>query len=799
MSRIQLKREPFIDFSIIEQGKPLGWGWPQFGDWPASWVDHPVRPLDAPSVALFRLGFTAEKAATVRLHVSADNRYRLYLDGQPVGTGPERGDPQHWRYESYEIELTAGEHTLVAQNWWLADQAPFAQMSVRSGFLLAAEGEWQETLSTGIAPWEATLMEGFGFESPGVAWGTGAKVRIDGAAYPWGWENGDIGEWQPVVTLVPGMSAVWKNEIPPYWLLTPATLPPMLADEQQVGTLRYLADGENPYPVNASRQIIGETGAWQAWLAGQGTVTIPPHTTRTVVIDLENYFCAYPNLQVSGGAGAEVRLNWAEGLFEQPEGKTKGNRDEIEGKYFLGVGDTFLPDGGNQRTFSTLWWEAGRYLELTVITAEAPLTLDSLTLTETHYPLEMEGEFHSEDERLEEVIPIGVRALQMCSHETYMDCPYYEQLMYIGDTRLEVLTTYAITADDRLPRKALTSFDASRRLSGLTQSRFPSRVCQIIPPFSLWWVCMVHDYWLWRDDPAFVQELMPGVRAVNEYYRTLLGPDSVLNAPNGWNFTDWVKDPLWDAGVPADGEFGLSSIFNLQYALTLTYKAELEEFFGEQEMAARDRRTAAEVVNAVLRYFWDEERGLIADDRSFTRFSEHAQCLAILTGLLPEEALMSVADGLLDDPDLARTTIYFSYYLFETLYLLGRGDRILEEMELWYDLKSQGFKTTFEEPEPTRSDCHAWGAHPIHHYYASLLGIRPDGPGFRRVRIDPQLGTLAWAKGTLPHPAGQVQVSLQQEGDRLRGQVLLPPGVTGIVQWNGLEEELQPGGNSFLL
>ncbi|MGK4456111.1 hypothetical protein, partial [Klebsiella pneumoniae] len=69
--------------------------------------------------------------------------------------------------------------------------------------------------------------------------------------------------------------------------------------------------------------------------------------------------------------------------------------------------------------------------------------------------------FRSDDDRIANLMPLMDRVLQMCAHETYFDCPFYEQLMYIGDTRLETLATYVSTDDDRLPRKALRMFAAS--------------------------------------------------------------------------------------------------------------------------------------------------------------------------------------------------------------------------------------------------------------------------------------------------------------------------------------------------
>lgn len=798
MARVMIKDDPFVDFGPYKNGRQLGWDALTLGTWPAYWVDLPGRRQDEPTVVLFRLRFRAAKAGKVRFHVSGDNRYRLFLDGKQVGRGPERGDSLHWRYETYEVKLSAGAHTLVAQNWHLGQLAPFAQMTVRPGFILAAEGKWHERLSTGVAPWQAVEVEGREFRRDGVVWGTGAREKLSGRDLPWGFERGATKGYVPVEKIVEGLSARHKNEIPPYWLLTPATLPAMREKALRIGKVRHLA----PVALDAASPVIPENHlreealAWNKCLRGAGGVTIAPNCARTAVIDLGNYYCAYPALSISGGRDSHVRLSWAESLYTTADGPAKGNRNDVDGKYFRGTFDDFLPDGGRQRDFETLWWRAGRYLALTVETADKPLVLNSLTLLSTGYPYKFESHFEASDRRFERVTPIALRAIEMCSHETYMDCPYYEQLMYVGDTRLEVLTTYATTRDDRLPRKAIEVFDESRRLTGLTQSRYPSRVTQFIPPFSLWWVAMVHDYLMWRDDMEFVRARLAGVRTVCEYFRTIMRDDGLMGAPKGWNFMDWVDKPEWDAGVPLDGDLRTSSILNLQYALVLTKKAEIEEAFGERALATRDRGLAGSIVKAVLRAFLDDDRGLIADDEARTRFSEHAQCLAILTGLVPKSLLRRLARGLMNGLDLARTTIYFTHYLFEACYRLGRADRFMERLGVWFDLESRGFKTTFEMPEPSRSDCHAWGAHPVFHYYATLMGIRPAAPGFASVRIAPMLPeSVEDAACTLVHPEGDISVSLRRKGAGLKGEVALPRGVDGIFVWNGVEKRLRGGSN----
>lgn len=796
MARVFQNNDPYVDLSPYLAGKPLDWHWVKLADWPAHWIDHPSRPLDAPSVAMFKLEFQVEKAQSARFHVSADNRYWLFLDGELLGRGPERGDVRHWNYETYRVRLAPGRHVLVAMTWYLAQHAPYAQMSWRPGFLLAAEGLWHSVLSTGQARWQVSIVEGVEFRASYLRGSTGASIRVDGRLFPWGYQGGLAGNWVPAQNVRQATSILRANEFAPQWLLTPATLPPMREKRVRAGVARYVTSAKNAYPVRATVHDETQAQVWNSMLKGKAAVEIPPHTTLTVLVDLQNYYCAYPKLQVSGGSGATITMQWAEGLCEAADSYTKGNRDEIEGKFFRGEGDEFLPDGGQCREFTTFWWAAGRYVELRIETGDAPLTIQSLALVWTGYPLRMEGKFSASDKRLGQVVPVAVRAMQSCAHETYMDCPYYEQLMYVGDTRLEALTTYVMTADDRLPRKALRVFDESRQLDGLTQSRYPSRVTQIIPPFSMWWMCMAADFLAWRGDPNFLRERLTGLRAVGEAMRAYVGPDNLMGAPHGWNFVDWVDKPRWPSGVPFGADLRASSILNLQLALALEAKARVEDAVGEAVLARRDRLAAARATTAVLRHFWDDGRGLIADDLGHEHFSEHGQVLALLTGLLPAAKARRAAQGLLCDNDLARTTIYFAHYLFEALYLLGRPDKLMERMELWFGLLPNGLKTTVEAPEPTRSDCHAWGAHPLYHYYASLLGIRPASVGFASVRIAPMLPeSVKWIQGTMPHPSGTISVALERAGGGLKGEISLPGGVGGRFVWGGRLAALKPGKN----
>jgi alpha-L-rhamnosidase len=785
--------------------------WMERGRWPCSWISIPdaaARPL----IAAYRCRFTLDKAETLRLHVTADERYELYVDGARIGRGPERGDDENWFFETYDVALAVGAHLLVARAWALGVHAPFAQKSARHGLLVATGGPRDALVGTGLAAWEGKRLGGYAFKGSELTWATGDNETVTASDCGWGFERGEGAGWGAVEKVETGANKPLYLDWDPAGthLLRPAVLPQMRSEKAPAPVIRHLdavpGDAETSL-VLAAQDLVAERRSWQAWLAG-GTVVIPPRTSRRAILDLGDYRCGYPALTASGGRGAKLRLFWAEGLYEAPADATsiwkynKGHRDAVEGKLFRGAGDTFLPDGNPGRRFAPLWWRAGRYLELRVETAGEALTLDRFELEETGYPFAPTAEFAASDTRLAEAVPPMLRVMQMCMHETYMDCPYYEQMMYIGDTRLEVLTTYTLTADDRLPRKALQMFDASRGAStlGLTLSRWPVRHSQVIPPFSLWFLAMIHDFAQWRGDAAFVRSLMPGAHAVLDAFDKWMGKDGLLGPAPGWNFTDWTHEwRSWDppgapaAGMPPDADRAPSGILNWQLVYALQRMAELEDWLGEPERASRNRRRAAELAARVDAAFWDSGRGLYADDLAKTSFSEHAQCLSLLSGHLPASRRTQLRQGLLHDASLVRATVYFSHYLFEAYRTLDAMDAMLERLTLWFGFRAQGFHTTPESPEPSRSDCHAWSAHPLYHYHASILGVRPAGFGYDTVRIEPRLGPLAWARGATPHPRGKTETEFRRAGDKTSWRVVLPQGVNGVLVVNGREIQLKAG------
>jgi 3',5'-cyclic AMP phosphodiesterase CpdA len=744
--------------------------------WTAQWIAVPDSPAFDYGVYHFRRSFDlAARPASFPVHVTADNRYILYVNGERVGLGPARGDLNHWRYETYDIapQLRIGRNALAAVVWNAGIDGPVAQNTNRTGFLLGG----QKDVETGLQ-WKCIRDEAYTPEdAAGKVYGyyaAGPTDRVDGSKYPWGWEQVqfDDSSWKTPVRLGPGSPREIRNA-PNRWMLVPRSIP--------------------------MPEFKAERPA-RVW--GADAKLIPARSRVTVLLDQEYLTTGYPELTISGGKGATVSIGYAESLY-LPGQRNKGNRDDVENKRFVGYQDVFLSDGGARRTYRPLWWRCWRYLQITVATGDEPLTIDQLGTQYTGYPFVRKAHFEGGPEELQRILDVGWRTARLCAHETYMDCPYYEQLQYVGDTRIQALVSLYMTGDGRLMRNAIEQIDSSRTAEGATYSRAPSRLEQYIPPFSLWWIGMLHDYWMYRDDPAFVESMLPGVHAVLSFFAAHQNSSASLVRVPWWNFVDWAAQ-FRDGVPPMDGPAeGSSALLDLQLLLGYQWAAELEAGLGSKALAEEYRASATRLRAAIQSRYWDAGRRMYADTPAKESFSQHAQSLAVLAGMVEGDGERGAARDLISraaaDPQLVQATIYFRHYLHSAMNAAGEGDRYLDMLGEWRAQLARGMTTWAESPEPSRSDCHAWGASPNFELFRTVLGIDSAAPGFRRVLIRPFLGKLDQASGAIPHPQGEIAVSLARRDGKLHAVVSLPRGISGEFVWQGQKRDLNPGANELVL
>jgi hypothetical protein len=762
--------------------------------WSARWITHPAAPKADYGVWLFRRNFDlAAKPARFVVHVTADARYRLWVNGEPVLRGPQASDPAEWRYESLDLApwLKSGTNVIAAQVIGYGDLAPYPSMGLRTAFLLQGDTAAERVADTGAA-WKVTRADAYApFRADRDRLHTfvvvGPGDEVDAAKHPWGWQQTDFAEngWSTPRVLGHGLPHGWGTDVD-YWL-KPRSIP--LLEETPERLARVVRASGVTLPAGFPAQAA--------------PFTVPAGTKAAILLDQGHLTNAYPQLTVSGGRGASVTLRYAEGLFDA-KGQ-KGHRDEHQGRELRGLGDRFRPDGGTRRLFAPMDFRTYRYLQLDLETGTEPLTIEDLSGVFTGYPFKENARFTSDDPALAKIWEVGWRTARLCAIDTYVDCPYYEQLQYVGDTRLQSLISLYVSGDDRLVRNALELYDRSRLPEGLTQSRYPSFSPQLINTFSLFWVDMLHDYWRHRSDDAFLRARLTGVQSVLAWFEAKIDPATGLLGPLPyWTFVDWADQWGWNeamgiGGEPSGARTGGSSIVTLHYAGTLRRAAELCRALGQAELAARYGRIADALLAAVNRHCWDSARRLYADTPAKDIFSQHANVFAVLSGAVTGDAARDLMQRVEADRSLIQATTYFRFYLLRAKKAAGLGDEYLAGLGQWHDMLARGLTTFAEKPDPTRSDCHAWSATPVYEFLATVCGIEPGSPGFATVRITPHLGHLQQASAKMPHPRGEIVVALRREGAGLHADVTLPEGVTGSFEWGGKSIALRGGAQSLRL
>lgn len=754
--------------------------------WPASWIKASDGSVNGYGVYHFRKVFDlTSKPSKFVVHVSADNRYKLYVNEELVSLGPARADIYNWPFETVDIApyLKKGKNVLAAVVWNYGAHLPVAQMSFyKTGFILQGDSEPEQIANTNTT-WKSFVNSSYQPTTTDLQtyYVAGPGDQVNGELYPWKWETGDYDDslWKEAVAIMVGAGKGAYDY--PGWQLVPRQIPQMELTNLRIPALRK-AEGINK---------------WSGFPQKKGNYTVPAGSKISLLIDQTYLTTAYFNAEFSKGKGAKIKIKYAESLFEDRKDdkerfQHKGNRNEVEGKVFLGYYDEILPDGGTNRLFTSLWWRTYRYVLLEIETSQEPLILHDVYGEFTAYPFEQVSRFESRQQpELQDILSTGWRTARLCAHETYEDCPYYEQLQYFGDTRIQAMISLYNTRDDRLIKNAIDNGRQSIISDGITMSRYPTSLHQFIPSFSIWWIATVHDYWMYRGDDQFISRQLSATRSILNFYEQYLGEDGSLSKIPYWFFTDWTAG--FESGMPPRAADGKSAIQDLHFLYGLQLAAEMEKELGEPALGARYEALAARIALNFKDKYWNEKRNLFADTPLSDSFSQHTNILAILTGLIDGEKARSVLKTLLADESITQASIYFRYYLHMALVKGGLGNNYLEMMDLWHTQLSLGLTTWAEQPEPSRSDCHAWGSSPNIEVFRTVLGIKSDAPGFKKIRIQPHLGNLREVKGSIPHPLGDVVVNYQVNDTDFLAVIDLPMKTTGILQWRGKEFILKPG------
>lgn len=332
-------------------------------------------------------------------------------------------------------------------------------------------------------------------------------------------------------------------------------------------------------------------------------------------------------------------------------------------------------------------------------------------------------------------------------------------LRYSGDSRSVGLFHYLLSGDDRLMRQAINNFAASITPEGLTQSRFPSHVPQIIAGFSLFWILQIYDHHLYFGDTAYSKSFVPKIDGVLDFFDRHIDELGLVSgiSEDVWQYVDWVTswhatDDHPDKGVPRSGRKSNRHTFlSMFYAYVLKHAAGLLREVGRPGNANEYESRAESLVKAIKRHCYDgqfftDSTADIASDEEYA-YSQHCQVFAVLCGAVdPSDSPRLLREAFdTQKPKHAFSKCSYVMMFYALRAFSSAGDEVYESFypqvwDPWKKMLANNLTTWEEDDVRQRSDCHAWGSVPIYEFMTEVAGIKPLAPGWKKVLFKPRLG-----------------------------------------------------------
>ncbi|KAM5354472.1 hypothetical protein ACJ41O_001119 [Fusarium nematophilum] len=740
--------------------------------WHPGWTESPTSS-SAGGFVDFRKNFVLDHVpkSPVTIRVSADTRYKLYINSRFVHAGPVKGDQQLWFFDELDIQpyLQQGENHIAIRVLRFYYATHFASSFPRTptGGLLVQQVSSGDPLGIDTdETWETTIDRSARLPN---------KSKHDHFLQVF--EHID----RQLEQAVGWTHAVQQRFLTDFglsipWRLSPRLIPLPRLEQTYVHAVHNIRSSE-------ARE------SWAAALLQRDSaqVLLPAGSTHHVELEFEHHTTAYIEFRFLRPkfSGSTLSVTYSECYEDEPLSlpsfRVKADRRDSS-KKIIGPSDSYVFGGPLVSGTATRHYDAEeleevyapfhfrtfRVIALDIQVAEgADLTLLGVSVTKTNYPLEKTADFRVPGMSwAEDLWKVSLRTLENCMHDCYEDCPFYEQLQYAMDVRSSALFTYCVSGDDRLARQAIIQLHNSFQPAvGLTASRAPCHHLQFIPHFSLFWACMLADHHEYFGDTEFVSQFLPVSHAVLEAFSRRIDAETGLvrnvEGEGEWHFVDWTE--AWKPfGIPPAAErTGFQTFTSCLYAYTLQRLAGLLTAIGREGLVKEYTACADTIVQAIRERCFDGEYFTdgLASQAAPVDYSQHSQVWAILCGAAtPEKGTHLLARSLApsttgSERSFTPASTAMSFYTMRALSLVG-GDiydaQFINFWDPWRAQLAQNLTTWVEDSVSQRSDCHAWGSLPLHEFTSEVVGVKPAAAGWKAISFKPRLGLFPEIDARVP-------------------------------------------------
>ncbi|MGN7355826.1 family 78 glycoside hydrolase catalytic domain [Paenibacillus sp. SAF-054] len=730
-------------------------------------------------------------SAVVR--VSANQSYKLYINGRLVGRGPAPADLEWMSFDSYDaaeyLQDGLNAIALVAHNF---GKEPIVthQLQGPGGVICQldfSEGHGPEagkvrSIASGN-DWKCRRSPRWkGDVSRLHLWG-GYREIMDLAEED-GWEqtNYDDSKWPSaaIVSEAEQPDSVWPR-------LIPREIP--LLQETLVSPVAVIAAESYLGSVRSAEKLLSAGSEGDGRHAAEIDASVPGSYPQ-ITYDFGKEVVGYPELEVYAEQGGVLQLYYGESLE-------------------LALADTYLLRQGHNR-LTPFGRRAFRYMKVAVMGTPVPVRIERLQTRFVHYPFTDRGMFRCSDERLNRIWETGRYTTLVNSQHHFEDCPHREAALWVADSVVMAKVVYQTFDDAALIRKSLLQAARIQNPDGSIAGTGPQRNPFLLPDFCAHWLFGAWEYYAYTKEHAFLIEVWPYVRKLASWFEMQEDEDGLFakaDRDNWWCFIDWTDDIERKDRVTAISCF---------YYKFLNTAGRMAEALGEDDLAtdfARKATVLRSSIRSLLRVpgtavFADcmTDEGISASVTAQTNFA------AAWSGIMEEEEVSAfIRDYYLEHKLPPIRGAFFQFIVLETMFRSGFAEQAISQIRnYWGEMLDRGATTWWETFDPSLpfvktpspylghtptylqdaipvSLSHGWGASPTYLLTRELVGIDMSEAGTGSIYFRPtDVPGIGWAEAIVPNASGDIHARWDRQED---GQILFKASLPAGMSWasEGLE------------
>ncbi|GAB4450203.1 MAG: hypothetical protein Kow0031_32650 [Anaerolineae bacterium] len=694
----------------------------------ACWIG-PAHPFDLHEAYLnfrsppgWRLEAAPRQAA---LLISADSRYRLWVNGRFVARGPARAWPHAQAVDRLDVtaHLRPGPNTLAVEVYQ-PGYSHFAYVHRGAAGLLAGlllDGDLALQTDT---TWRVRRDPSCADRVPRVSiYGSGVEERNLRQADDWPGTTYDDSSWDTPRIVAPAGGYPWTGlrlrDIP---FLAERDAPLALLETRRGPAPAVLRT--DPHRALREGWAAAAPDALRPDADGGFAVSLAAGEAAYWLLDLGRDYTVQGRADIEGAGGGErLSISYHEKIRD---GELVVSDPETYCRVRLTDRFRLRPGAQSAATFAL---RGGRYLLFQLAGPTGPGFRLRPAATVAEYPLQISRPLSPADPLLAQVVDMCETTLRACLQDGFVDCVWRESSQWLGDALPQSLLMASLGDDVRPLRQVIRMAAQGAYPDGLLPSVLPGEVhAYAVVDYNFIWVELLALYRRLAGDDGLVAQVWPALHKMLDRFHQDLTPDGLLlSQPGRRLFLDWSPQSRAEP----------SAVYNLRYLLALQTAAQLADDRGLTTGEARLwRQRAAALQRAVRDHFWRDGRW--HDDLERTTFSQLAAALALLTGSTPPESiepqLAAIAARSLDTDDepapgkMVLASPFMHHYIFEALRRHKKFEAALEIIRRrWGRWVEGGYPTTWENWNvdfPDGSQCHAFSAHPRYHLaqIAAALG-----------------------------------------------------------------------------